>query len=149
VGGGIDHPMNTLPSAMYITSDHWAQMEADIVAKAPEEACGFVVGEGYHSRLIIPVTNILHDAFRFRMDPEEQLRAFFLVEEKGLEILAIYHSHPHGISNPSATDYDELTFPGAIYLIWYQDANKWQCRGYKMQAQTGTGEVPVIISTNE
>ncbi len=83
------------------------------------------------------------------MDPEEQLKAFLLVEDKGWDILAIYHSHPHGIDKPSATDYDELTFPGIIYLIWYQDAIKWHCRGYLMQPQAGTGEVPVIISTNK
>jgi proteasome lid subunit RPN8/RPN11 len=141
--------MNILPSGIYLTPDNWAQMETDVTVKAPEEACGFVVGKGQYVKLIIPVTNILHDAYRFRMDPEEQLKAFLLVEEKGLEILAIYHSHPHGISNPSVTDYNELTFPGVIYLIWYQDANKWHCRGFTMQAQASTGEVPVIISTNK
>jgi len=140
--------MNALPSGIYLTPYHWAQMESDVATKAPEEACGFVVGKGYHAKLIIPVTNTLHDAYRFRMDPQEQLKAFLLVEEKGWEILAVYHSHPQGISSPSATDYNELTFPGIIYLIWYQDAKKWHCRGYIMQAQAGTGEVPVIISTN-
>lgn len=140
--------MNALSSGIYITREHWAQMEADVSAKTPEEACGIVVGEGNHSKQVIPVTNILHDAYRFRMDPEEQLKVFLLVEEKGWDILAVYHSHPHGIDGPSATDYDELTFPGIIYLIWYQDTNKWQCRGYLMQSQTGTGEVPVIVSTN-
>ena len=141
--------MNTLSSGIYITSEHWMQMEVDVSAKTPEEACGIVAGERNRSRLIIPVTNILHDAYRFRMDPEEQLKAFLLVEDKGWDILAIYHSHPYGINSPSVTDYNELTFPGIIYLIWYRDANNWQCRGYLMQSQTGTGEVPVIISANK
>ncbi len=141
--------MNPLSFGIYLTPEHWAQMEADVSAKTPEEACGLVAGEGNHSRLVIPVTNILHDTYRFRMDPEEQLKAFLLVEDNGWDILAIYHSHPDGINSPSATDYNELTFPGIIYLIWYHDANKWQCRGYLMQSQTGTGEVPVIISSNK
>ena len=141
--------MSTLPHGIYLTRQHWAQMEADIASKAPEEACGFVVGAGQYSRLIIPVTNILHDAFRFRMDPEEELKAFLLAEEKGWDIIAIYHSHPNGISGPSITDYDELTFPGIIYLIWYQDPNQWHCRGYVMEAHAGAGEVPVIISTGK
>ncbi len=124
-------------------------MQTDVAAKAPEEACGFVAGKVFHSRMIIPVTNILHNPFRFLMDPEEELKAFLLAEDKGWEIIAVYHSHPHGISSPSITDYEELTFPGIIYLIWYQDANRWQCRGYIMDTLTGTGEVPVIISTSE
>jgi proteasome lid subunit RPN8/RPN11 len=141
--------MNAMPYRLYLTPVQWARMEADVAAKVPEEACGLVVGKENHTKLIIPITNILHDAYRFRMDPEEQLKAFLLAEEKGWDILAVYHSHPHGINSPSVTDYNELTFPGIIYLIWYQDANRWHCRGYIMQAQTGTGEVPVIISTNE
>ena len=141
--------MNTASPGITLTLDQWTQMEADVAAKAPEEACGFVIGDQHRARLIIPVTNMLHDAFCFRMDPEEQLKAFLLAEEKGWDILAVYHSHSHGISRPSVTDYDELTFPGIIYLIWYQDDRKWQCRGYIMVEQAGTGEVPVILSISE
>jgi proteasome lid subunit RPN8/RPN11 len=141
--------MNALLSGIYITPDQWAEMETDVAAKTPEEACGFVAGKGDHAKVILPITNSLHDASRFRMDPEEQLNAFQLVEEKGWEILAVYHSHPHGISSPSVTDYNELTFPGIIYIIWYQDANQWRCRGFIMEAQAGTGEVPVMVSRNQ
>ncbi|HSB66097.1 MAG TPA: M67 family metallopeptidase, partial [Anaerolineales bacterium] len=87
-------------------------MRADVSSKDFEETCGIIVGEGNIARLVIPITNILHDPHRFRMDPQEQLNVFMLAEEKDWEIIAIYHSHPHGISTPSATDYSELTFPG-------------------------------------
>jgi len=120
-------------------------MEADVISRAGEEACGFVLGEGNASRMVIPVTNIYHDPFKFRMEPKEELRAFVLAEEKGWEILAIYHSHPHGISKPSSSDFDELTLPGTIYLIWYQAAGQWKCRGYLMQAQSGADEVTISI----
>ena len=119
-------------------------METDVVAKMPEEACGLVAGKGNHARLVLPVTNVLHEAFRFRMDPEEELKAFISVEEKGWEILAVYHSHPNGIDHPSPSDFEQLTFPGIIYLIWYQNMNEWRCRGYMMQAISDTYEVPVI-----
>jgi len=138
--------MNSLTNGLYINRDHWAQMEADVKSKAPEEACGIVVGEDNHSQLVIPVTNILHSAFRFRMEPEEQLYAFLLAEENKLDILAVYHSHPQGIDHPSATDLLELTFPGTIYLIWYIRVNQWNCRGYLMYPQLDALEVPVIIT---
>jgi len=141
--------MNTLATGIVLTPEHWALMEADVSSRAFEEACGMIAGEGNHSRLVIPVTNELHDLYRFRMDPKEELKALLLAEEKGWDILAVYHSHPHGIYRPSPTDFAELTFPGIIYLIWYQDAQGWQCRGYLMQSQAGAGEVPVIISTIE
>jgi hypothetical protein len=108
--------MNSLLNGLYLNTAHWAQMEADVRARAPEEACGIVVGQGNHSRLVIPVTNILHSQYRFRMD------------------------------KPSATDFEELTFPGIIYLIWYIGATQWNCRGYLMNPRMDAVEVPVIIS---
>ena len=139
--------MNSLSQGLYLCPEHWVQMEADVRAKAPEEACGIVAGEGNRTRMIIPVTNVLHSPYRFRMEPKEQLNAFLLVEDNNMDILAVYHSHPQGIARPSETDYEELTFPGIIYLIWYKWRNEWTCRGYLMNALTGAGEVPVNIST--
>jgi proteasome lid subunit RPN8/RPN11 len=138
--------MNNLSKGIYLNTEHWAQMEADVSIKAPEEACGIVVGEGNHSRLVIQVTNILHSRSRFRMEPKEQLNAFLLAEEKKMDILAVYHSHPQGINKPSTTDLAELTFPGIIYLIWFIDAKKWKCRGYLMNPRMGAIEVPVLIT---
>ncbi len=123
-------------------------MEADVIVKSPEEACGFVAGEGNQSKLIIPITNMLHDAFRFRMDPEEELNGFITAEGKGLDILAVYHSHPTGLDRPSPTDLDQLTFPGIIYLIWYRNASDWSCRGYLMEVGSDGIEIPVIITAD-
>lgn len=120
-------------------------MEADVRTRAGEEACGFVAGEGQYSRLVLPVANSLHSPTRFRMQPDDELRAFLLMEEKGLELLAVYHSHPHGISEPSLTDHAELTIPGAVYLIWYEAEGKWNCRGFLMNSQSGAYEIPLIV----
>jgi [CysO sulfur-carrier protein]-S-L-cysteine hydrolase len=140
--------MKTISPGLFLTPDLWAQMEADVSARLTEEACGFVIGKKDTPKRIIPVTNVLHDPYRFRMDPQEELKAFLLVEDSGEEILAIYHSHPHGIDHPSPTDIEELTFPGLIYLIWYQAADKWNCRAYRMEVNSPPAEVAVMVSTN-
>ena len=141
--------MNSLLKGLYLNISHWKQMEDDVKAKAPEEACGIILGEGNHSQMVIPITNILHSPTQFRMEPKEQLEAFLLAEEKNLEILAIYHSHPQGIDKPSLTDLDELTYPEIIYLIWYSIDSEWCCRGYLMSHQRQAIEMPVIISENK
>jgi proteasome lid subunit RPN8/RPN11 len=137
--------MNVLSNGLYLDKTHWAQMEADVQVKAPEEACGFVVGAGNRSRLVIPITNNLHSQSRFRMEPKEQLNAFLLAEEKGLDILAVYHSHPQGINKPSATDHEELTYPGIVYLIWYIAGERWRCQGYLMYHYMDAIEVPLNV----
>lgn len=141
--------MNPSPAGIYLTLEHWNQMEADVSARLPEEACGLVAGEGDQSRLILLITNILHDAFKFRLDPDEELKAFIFIEDQGWDILAVYHSHPQGIDHPSPTDIEELTFPGIIYLIWYQNAGKWACRGYLMKVGKDAIELPVIIKPDK
>jgi proteasome lid subunit RPN8/RPN11 len=141
--------MNSLKQGLTLNPEHWAQMEADVVLNAPKEACGIIAGTGNQSQLVIPVTNILHSPSRFRMEPQEELNAFYMAEEKGLDLLAVYHSHPHGAGEPSVTDYDELTFPGIIYLIWYKGFGEWRCRGFLMNTRIDSIEVPVIITSTK
>jgi proteasome lid subunit RPN8/RPN11 len=75
--------MNLDSTGIVISPGDWALMEADVSAKSPEEACGLVGGEANRARVIIPITNILHDSYRFRMDPEEELNAFMAIEQIG------------------------------------------------------------------
>jgi hypothetical protein len=42
-----------------------------------------------------------------------------------------------------------LTFPGVVYIIWYQSDSMWQCRAYLMQSQSNSEEVPITISASE
>jgi proteasome lid subunit RPN8/RPN11 len=149
MGGSVNYPMIGMTSGLCLTHAQCAQMERDVSSKDPEEACGFVAGIGNQAHMVIPVTNMLHERYRFRMAPEEQIAAYLMIEENGWEILAIYHSHPNGIDQPSATDLKELTFPGIIYLIWYQVDNQWKCSGFLMKSQTQTYEIPIVTSTYE
>ncbi len=132
---------------IHIRQDHWDQMRSDVAARVPDEACGIVAGIDHQSTMIIPVTNILHDSHHFRMAPDEQLKALLLIEEKGWDMLAIYHSHPLGIDHPSATDIKQLTYPGIVYLIWFQVDLTWQCKAYLMQSKLEHFQIPLIIST--
>ena len=94
--------------------------------------------------VVHPVTNILHSPVRYRMDPQEQLRAFQEIDEAGLELLAIYHSHPNGPEEPSPTDIAEAYYPEVVYLIWSLASGNWQCRGFKIKKGVIT-ETPLSI----
>ncbi len=63
------------------------------------------------------MTNADHSPVTYRLDPEEQFRAFTEIEDKGWELLAIYHSHSHSPAYPSATDLELAFYPDALYLI--------------------------------
>ncbi len=83
----------------------------------PDEGCGLLAGYDLTARVFLPVENILHSSNRFSMKPEEQLRAFKQIEEQNMDLIAIVHSHPDGVTSPSAIDCDKFAYPGVLSVI--------------------------------
>lgn len=120
---------------LWLDIEHYQQMQDDVSRKAPEEACGLVAGVGNQSIKVYVITNELHSPVRFRMHPQEQVDAILAIEQKGWEMLAIYHSHPSGPGHLSITDIKENAYPGVPYLIWFPHGGKWMCQGFLIQEQ--------------
>ncbi len=108
------------------------QMLRHVMSVLPEEACGFVAGKGRDAFAVLPVTNSLHSPVRFMMDPLEQLNAMQWIEQNGLDVMAIYHSHPSGPAAPSATDLAEHSFPEALGMLWSRSGSRWRLRCFEM-----------------
>lgn len=122
----------------------WREMREQVSAATPREACGLIAGRGDQAEGIYPISNALNSPVRFRMDPYEQLKAFEAIEESGLELVAIYHSHPRGPEIPSQTDIEEARYEAAA-LIWSPRGNEWQARAFWLD-ETSATEIPLDIS---
>lgn len=83
----------------------------------PEEACGLVAGRDGRAERLYPIENIHHSPVSFEMEPVQQVRAMLAMEAEGLELIAIYHSHPSGPARPSPTDVALAYYPDAVQLI--------------------------------
>ena len=92
---------------------------------APQECCGLLLGRGDAVEEVFPGRNV-DDSPRTRyvMDPQDELRAFRLMDERGWDLVGIYHSHPETDAYPSETDRNRARddenrplFPGARYMI--------------------------------
>ncbi|MBN2048565.1 MAG: M67 family metallopeptidase [Anaerolineaceae bacterium] len=105
-----------------------------------EEICGLVGGRGLRARVYQPVENILHSPRAYRMNPQEQVDAIIGFERKGLELLAIAHSHPSGPARPSWTDIREFAYPDVFTIIWYPDESNWVMNAFLIK---GRGYQPV------
>ncbi len=139
--------MDQVNDRLYLKSEHWERMLADVKKRKSEEACGLVAGIDQTSQAVFPMTNVLHSPVRFLLDPEEQLRVFNQIEEKEWQLQAIYHSHLHGPEGPSAVDIAEANYPGVINLIWSNISGEWSCGGYlieeKQVMQVAVNRLPV------
>ena len=83
----------------------------------PREGCGFLAGRAGLVMADLPVTNVDPHPARFRMDPREQVAALLLLERRGWDVAAVYHSHPKGVPWLSPRDLAQLAFPEAVQLV--------------------------------
>ncbi len=120
-------------------------MEAHVRRCLPEEACGIIIDKGSGRLESIAVTNALHSPVRFRMEPREQLELMIQMDDNDWRLAGIYHSHPVGPDHPSATDLAEVAFPQAVYLIWFPQADGWDCRAFALRDGSYT-EIPIHLT---
>lgn len=85
---------------------------------APEESCGYLLGtadgtvtENYW------MENIDHSSEHFSFAPKDQFAALRYSRDKGLKILANWHSHPASPSRPSQEDLRLANDPTIRYAI--------------------------------
>jgi proteasome lid subunit RPN8/RPN11 len=85
---------------------------------------------------VIPVSNVAaNPAAAYHMDEHELSAVLPAVARAGQDVLAVYHSHPNGITRPSQADIDEWAFPEAAMIILSPAAKRaaaWRVRGQEV-----------------
>lgn len=113
---------------------HFAdQIIEQALAEYPNEACGMLAGNDGIPTKIFRMTNAEHSPVIYRMEPTEQLRVFNEMDEAGIELVAIYHSHTRSPAYPSSTDVQLAYYPESVYLIVsLRDRDHPELRGFKI-----------------
>src|ERR1700736_3733061 len=81
------------------------------------ECCGLLAGGEGVITSIFPATNALARATSYEIAPDELFRLMREIRAAGLDLMGIYHSHPHGNNEPSPRDIERAYYPGAAYFI--------------------------------
>jgi proteasome lid subunit RPN8/RPN11 len=82
----------------------------------PNEGCGLLVGRASVERFI-PMKNISASPAEYEMDPAELIGVLRTLRGTGEQLVAIYHSHPHGPAELSRKDIGQAYYPEAAQLI--------------------------------
>ena len=90
--------------------------------ESPNECCGLLAGrieDGVGvATTRYEVENALHSPTEYATDARGMLRAFRAMREDGLELLAVYHSHPTSGPVPSKRDVEWNTYgETVVHLI--------------------------------
>jgi proteasome lid subunit RPN8/RPN11 len=92
----------------------------------PNECCAFLLGQHNEDgkvAIILRMRNIDESPVSFSIDPAELLNAYTLAETKGMEITAIFHSHPAKAS-PSSTDIKYMQINPVAWVIYSTTENE-------------------------
>jgi len=116
-------------NSLNLTKEQLQRLITYVDSHAPLEACGLLAGKGSQVEVIFEVTNQAQSPVRYVMDPIEQLHAFEEIESRGLELLAIFHSHPAGPETVSPTDIEQASYDVAYIILAHVDA-EWRARGF-------------------
>jgi proteasome lid subunit RPN8/RPN11 len=93
------------------------EIVAQARAEAPDECCGLVGTRDGEAVRLLKLRNAAASPLRYEIDPKDQLRAFDELDDAGLDLGIIYHSHTRSAPEPSQTDINLARYPDSLYMI--------------------------------
>lgn len=85
---------------------------------APNECCGLVSGADGAATKVFRARNEMASPLAYNVHPQDLLRITEEIDERGEELVAIYHSHTKSPAEPSQTDINlAVNWPDPVYLI--------------------------------
>jgi proteasome lid subunit RPN8/RPN11 len=93
------------------------EMIAHARAEAPNECCGMIGGRDGSATTVYRAANAEASPLRYSLDAQDQFRIMKEIEDRGEELVAIYHSHTGSSAYPSQTDVNLAAYPDAVYVI--------------------------------
>lgn len=105
---------------------------AHAAAAAPDECCGVLLGRGDSAERYVPLRNLAptpRTAFAF--DDGEWLHAARAADARGLEVVAIAHSHVDATAEPSPTDRALGDATGWMLIVPVRDGSAGPPRAWR------------------
>jgi proteasome lid subunit RPN8/RPN11 len=100
-----------------IPTDIYSAIISHALEGFPLEVCGILGGMDGVVSACYPMTNTDASNEHFMMDPKEQFTVVKELRRQGLEMTAIYHSHPETPARPSEEDIRLAFTPDVSYVI--------------------------------
>lgn len=122
----------------------------DLIAHAregfPLEICGILGGRDGRVEQAFPMTNVDASNEHFTLEPREQFAVAKALRAAGLEMLAVYHSHPESPARPSEEDIRLALTPGISHvIISVMDMERPELKSFKINDGVVTTEAVEII----
>jgi len=88
----------------------------------PNESCAILFGKIENEKSMVKdvflTENIDDSPINFTISNEELLKAYKMAEEKNLDVVGIFHSHPGSNAYPSSTDKKFMEINPVVWVIF-------------------------------
>ena len=118
---------------MRISRDLFDEMVAHAQADAPNECCGMIASHDGTAVKLFQAANAAASPLRYEIDGAEQYRIQMAIDDEGLDLGAIYHSHTRSAPYPSQTDINLAFYPDALYVIVGLAGDQPEVRAYEIR----------------
>jgi proteasome lid subunit RPN8/RPN11 len=109
------------------------EIVAHAVEDAPNECCGMIGSRNGEAVRVHRARNAAASPLRYELDGMEQYRIQTAIEDDGLDLGAIYHSHTRSAPYPSQTDVNLAFYPDTLYVIvGIQDPEAPEVKAYRI-----------------
>ena len=78
--------------------------------------------------------------YYYRIESRDQIRIMNEIDDAGLDLIGIYHSHVSSPAYPSRTDAEQAFWPDAVYVIVSLASPDAEVRGYRIRDMEVTEE---------
>ncbi len=132
--------------ALRLSPDHLEDLIAHARETFPDECCGLLAGRGDRVLRVYRGRNVDESPFTYRLDDRQLLQFLREIDDDGLEVVGIYHSHTASEAVPSRTDVTRAFYPEAVYII-ISLKNQAQpvVRGFRIADRAAVSEEDVIV----
>ena len=89
----------------------------------PNEACAILFGKNNQVQDIFLAENIDESPINFTISNEQLLEGYKIAEDKKMDVIGIFHSHPNSDAFPSNTDKKFMQSNPVVWII-YSGINK-------------------------
>ncbi len=89
----------------------------------PNEACAILFGKNNQVLDIFLAENIDESPINFTISNEQLLEGYKIAEDKKMDVIGIFHSHPNSDAFPSKTDKKFMQSNPVVWII-YSGINK-------------------------
>ena len=84
----------------------------------PNESCAILFGKGDTVSEIFLTKNIEESPVNFTISNEQLIEGYKIAEEKKIDVIGIFHSHPNSEAYPSNTDKKFMESNPVIWVIY-------------------------------